>query len=1098
MKKLFLLIFVIFYSSSSFAQGEANNWFFGNGAGIIFNNGIVTSNNSAQTTINTNEGSATISDGNGNLLFYTDGSTVWNQNHQIMQNGTGLFGDSSSTQSAIIVPQPNTPSIYFIFTVDNNIDGINNGLNYSIVDMSLDGGLGAVTNKNINLLPICSEKITAVLKDCFTGSIWVVTFASQSGSLTNFNSFHAFEVNNTGVSTTSVVSTFNVNINDARGYLKLSPDGTKLANANVNGGLFLYNFDAVTGLVSNQQILAINSQSNKPYGIEFSPNNQFLYVSSSNDYFNQQDPSQNEIPSNHNSTLTQFDVTAANVQASEFTIDQRQLYRGGLQQGPDGKIYRALSSTYQVGLANLGVINNPNQQGAACNYQHNAIDLSPNLSTQGLPPFIQSLFFQTDIIQNGSSSNNLNLCLGDTYTLAGDNIPGAIYTWTMDGNLLPENDFDLFVNQPGLYELTIDPNNGDCIINGQAQVGYFEIPIANQPQDIIICDANNDDTFIFDFTTQNSDVLGIQDANLFTVKYFTSQVDANNDENEIIGNFTNTSNPQTIFVRIDNVGNSNCYDTTSFDVEVFDTPIANPVNNLEFCDNNLDGDETNGQIEFDLGALIPDILGTQSDTDFAVTFHNSQSDADSNSNPLTIPYYNTTPNQETVFARIENISNPDCFDTTSFNLVVNTIPESFDYTLTQCDEDGLTDGYTLFNLTEAIDDITGGNTNVSTLFYTSQHDAENDENEIDPNAFANWNNPQTLYAKVTDDTSGCFSIAELTLTVSSTSIHNAGLFACDDDGTEDGLRAFDLTQAEADILNGFPTPLDISYYETYEDALLETNAITSNYTNIEPYSQVVYVRAENANACFGIGEILLTVHPLPELIVEDNVIYCLNTFPETITINGGVVNDSPNNYYYLWNTGDDASEIQVNQPGTYHVTVSTVYGCAKDRTVVVEASNIATIEDIEVVDAANNNIVTVLVSGEGDYEYALDDINGPYQDENVFDGVSIGFHNVYVRDKNECGISEELVSVIGFPKFFTPNNDGQNDTWQVKGVNEQFQPNTIIYIFNRHGKLLEQIDPLGPGWNGNYNGNPLPGDDYWFKITLQDGRTYTDHFTLKR
>ncbi|MCT4629031.1 T9SS type B sorting domain-containing protein, partial [Winogradskyella sp.] len=109
-----------------------------------------------------------------------------------------------------------------------------------------------------------------------------------------------------------------------------------------------------------------------------------------------------------------------------------------------------------------------------------------------------------------------------------------------------------------------------------------------------------------------------------------------------------------------------------------------------------------------------------------------------------------------------------------------------------------------------------------------------------------------------------------------------------------------------------------------------------------------------------------------------------------------------------------------------------------------------------------------------------------------------GLYTVYVRDKNNCGIIEELVSVIGFPKFFTPNEDTVNDFWQVKGINNRFQANSKIYIFDRYGKLLTKLDPLSPGWDGTYNGQNMPTSDYWFKVQLQDGRTFTSHFTLKR
>jgi len=137
--------------------------------------------------------------------------------------------------------------------------------------------------------------------------------------------------------------------------------------------LLLYDFNETTGVVNNQQRLFINSPNKYPYGVEFSPNSQVLYVHSSNDLFG----GGANNPINHSAVLTQFNLAAADIQASQFPLDTRQLYRGGLQLGPNGKIYRALSATYTQGLPFLGVINNPNNIGAAANYQHNAISLTP-------------------------------------------------------------------------------------------------------------------------------------------------------------------------------------------------------------------------------------------------------------------------------------------------------------------------------------------------------------------------------------------------------------------------------------------------------------------------------------------------------------------------------------------------------------------------------------------------------------------------------------------------------------------------------------------------------------------------------------------------
>ncbi|GAA3574694.1 T9SS type B sorting domain-containing protein [Snuella lapsa] len=904
MKTPFLVILFSFFGLSVFSQNEAANWYFGYNAGINFNQAANTVTKLTDGQLTTNEGCASISDGLGNLLFYTDGSNVWNKNHSLMQNGSGLYGDASSTQSAIIVPKPKDPNIYYIFTVDSrNQRNVNLGLNYSIVDITSDGGLGAVTAKNRPLLEKCSEKLTAVLKDCVSKSVWVMTFASQDGTENVYDTFHAFEVSESGVNATSVKSTFQTLIGDARGYLKLSPDGSKVACANVRDGLFIYDFDPTSGKLSNDISLTINSGngSSFPYGIEFSPNSQLLYVSSSNDFFSQSAADNNPI--NHQSTLTQFDLIATDIQNSQITLEERQLYRGGLQLGPDGKIYRALSITYEQGSSYLGVINSPNELGTNCNYIHNAINLSPFESSQGLPPFITSFFnIEIDIIQNGQSSVSLLLCEEDSYTLKAEDITGATYIWQQDGSTLSANTYQLEVTKSGHYEVLIDRNNGDCPIEGEAYVSF------------------------------------------------------------------------------------------------------------------------------------------------------------------------------------------------------NKNPEAFNTTLLQCDEDGLKDGISIFNLNEANEELTGGNANLFTVFYL---DASMTTIVTNSTTFNNTSNPQTLYVEVINNDTGCSNTCELTLSVSVTDSNDVELPAvCDDDGTEDGLHAFNLSEADDLIVAGLPDGLNISYFETYHDALTEQNNLGTNYTNTTPYSQTIYARVENANNCYGISEVQLTVNKLPEIVTESIAYYCLNKYPETININAGVVNGSINDYNYSWSTGESTHQISVNMPGLYTVEVINSNNCSETRTITVEASNTASFQSIEVVDISPNNTITVTVSGEGIYEYALLDDNGliykPFQENPTFENVFPGIYTISVKDvKNDCGTVQEPVSVIGFPKYFTPNNDGFNDTWQIYGVSDMFQPNTKILIYNRYGKLLKQLNPLGKGWDGTFNGEKLPSDDYWFVITLQDGRIVKNHFSLK-
>src|SRR3970282_601325 len=173
--KLFFLLTL--YTSIAFSQQEASNWYFGNYAGIKFHpDGSVTALTDGK--LSTNEGCASLSNANGDLLFYTDGTTVWNKNHQVMQNGSGLMGNWSSTQSATIVPKPGSTNLYYVFTLDYEINP--NGFRYSIIDINLDGGLGGVTiEKNILIYTPSDEKIS-IVKHKNGNDFWVVTHGWNS------------------------------------------------------------------------------------------------------------------------------------------------------------------------------------------------------------------------------------------------------------------------------------------------------------------------------------------------------------------------------------------------------------------------------------------------------------------------------------------------------------------------------------------------------------------------------------------------------------------------------------------------------------------------------------------------------------------------------------------------------------------------------------------------------------------------------------------------------------------------------------------------------------------------------------------------------
>jgi hypothetical protein len=207
MNRLLLSLVCIFSFVGSNAQHETDNWYFGLMAGINFSAGVATAQYGGMTT-NT-EGCSSISDASGNLLFYTDGVYVWNRNHQQMPNGSGLHGSTSSTQSALVVPKPGSSTEYYIFTVDET--GNANGFEYSIVDMTLAGGLGDVSSLNVHVLDYVTEKLTAVQK-MNSNDYWIAVHEWNS------NAFYVYLLTSAGLQAPVISNTGIVHRNDSIQY----------------------------------------------------------------------------------------------------------------------------------------------------------------------------------------------------------------------------------------------------------------------------------------------------------------------------------------------------------------------------------------------------------------------------------------------------------------------------------------------------------------------------------------------------------------------------------------------------------------------------------------------------------------------------------------------------------------------------------------------------------------------------------------------------------------------------------------------------------------------------------------------------------------
>lgn len=456
---------------------------------------------------------------------------------------------------------------------------------------------------------------------------------------------------------------------------------------------------------------------------------------------------------------------------------------------------------------------------------------------------------------------------------------------------------------------------------------------------------------------------------------------------------------------------------------------------------------------------------------------------------------------------------------TILGLPVLTSPIS----IIQCDND--TDGISTFNVTEKNSFISNNAANESFTYYTTMAAATSKDitNQItNPIAYTTANT--SIWTRV-ENTNGCFSIAQLNLIVSTTQISSTfkRVFElCDDfvnstNDDKDGISAFDFSNVTNDIqalLSGSITNYSIKYYANEADALAEINAITNtnSYRNKTPNQQEVWVRVESNldNACFGLGAyITLIVNPKPNVDTNDNkladTLVCSNLPNFFIQLDAGLLNNTPaNNYTYEWSKdgsvqlGATNEVLDVNEEGLFSVKVATTKGCFRTRTILVTASDIAHLDTVSISDLSENNTVSIVVSGQGDYEYSLDLPNGPFQLANTFENVSPGIHDMYINDKNGCGTLKKTIAVLGIPRYFTPNNDGYNDHWNIKGANSTFNSKAQIIIYDRYGKLLKQINAASDGWDGTFIGNPMPSDDYWYSIKLEDGREAKGHFALKR
>ncbi len=389
MKKITLLIYTltvfVFLSltQKTNAQLQNTNWYFGSEIGLNFSDGTQDPTILTNSLMDTSGGSASISDDLGNLLFYTNGINVWNNLHTIMPNGSGLLGGTNISQSVIIVPDPSDTNKYYVFTNQGDSMGTS-GLYYSIIDMTLDNGSGDIVlnDKNTFLLEYASEKLTAVY-NANDDSYWVVLFAPDDNPIKS-DTFYSYKVDQFGISLdhqTAFTFPFSETYFNKGGQMKISPDGQSLAlihnlvDPDGMGGfnnaqsLFTLDFDMPTGTVSSLSsiILTDNLYS---YGLEFSPDSNLLYASTTNRFSD----------GGFLGRVHQIEYRNSGGITSTMIFDGFDpVY--GLQLGINGKIYAVNDS------GSLSTINSPNTIGVGANYEDENVDLNKS-ANRDLPQLV--------------------------------------------------------------------------------------------------------------------------------------------------------------------------------------------------------------------------------------------------------------------------------------------------------------------------------------------------------------------------------------------------------------------------------------------------------------------------------------------------------------------------------------------------------------------------------------------------------------------------------------------------------------------------------------------------------------------------------------
>ena len=706
-------------------------------------------------------------------------------------------------------------------------------------------------------------------------------------------------------------------------------------------------------------------------------------------------------------------------------------------------------------------------------------------------------------------------------------------------------------------------NDGsDCFTITTFDISVEALPgIGTYAEDLEVCDDDNDQIAIFDLTIDQDQITTDP---LLQVDYYESQASFDAGDPAIVDPtaYTNTANPQIIVVVA--TSQAGCEAQVQRTIRVLPIPTPDNVNPdpVVVCDDDFDG-----FFDFDLTPTVNEIDPASAPTVIRIfeSFAQAESyDATTNTpTPATDAaagylYTNSVPNGQTLYARVDHdpaiVMDNTCNVIVPFEVVVNPLPvvnpDRVDpYVF--CEQEDGDDSMGMLILENIASEINllqapQAEGDFFITYHEDQSQAQTDDFALSSPYNFDENVLNGLWIRIENRVTGCFVVEFLEIVVEARPVAQQpeDLMVCEDivpDAVNGiptpGRATIDLTVQDEMIFGGPLGPTDqVNYFTSLADATANTNAIPdpTMFMNTSDPQVIWAVVEDTTTSCPSSPPVSFTVDvkevPYTDLSDTGGDIcvdpatgevlepVTLDATPETI-IPGAI-------YTYAWRLDGSLVSIDptitVEAVGTYSVTVTAIYTdaitgmiheCSYQAETTFTAIS-APLFEVEVVEDAFNSGGTYTVQvvegsitgfGSAEYEFSIDD--GPFGESTVFTNVRPGEHTVFGRrvDGN-CPPTPVEIGIIDYPRFFTPNNDGFHDTWNILGIGTPPNLNAKIFIFDRYGKLLKQISPTSPGWNGTFNGQPMPSNDYWFRVEYNEAdengqliaKEFSGHFTLKR